>query len=70
MTQYKFLMKQGIEEEENLKKIFGASISDKQVSEVSKFKTGDTIMFIDGMPNIRMKFELTKEEINLFKGGA
>lgn len=70
MSQYKFLMKQGIEEEENLKKIFGASISDKQVSEVSKFKEGDTIMFIDGMPNIRMKFELTKEEIKLFKGGA
>ncbi|WWU65628.1 hypothetical protein QJR26_04500 [Clostridium baratii] len=70
MSQYKLLMKQGIEEEKNLKKIFGASISDKQVSEVSKFKKGDTIMFIDGMPNIRMKFELTKEELKLFKGGA
>ena len=70
MSQYKFLMKQGIEEEENLKKIFGASISDKQVSEVSKFKVGDCILFIDGMPNIRMKFELTKEELKLFKGGA
>lgn len=70
MSQYKFLMKQGIEEEANLKKIFGASISDKQVSEVSKFKKGDAIMFIDGMPNIRMKFELTKEEKKLFKGGA
>lgn len=70
MSQYKFLMKQGIEEEKNLKKIFGASISDKQVSEVSKFKKGDTILFIDGMPNIRMKFELTKEELKVFKGGA
>ena len=63
-------MKQGIENKENIKKIFASTISDKQIDNVVDFQKGDAIMFIDGMPNIKMKFELSKEEIRLFKGGA
>ncbi len=70
LCQYKFLMKQGIENKENIKKIFASTISDKQIDNVVDFQKGDAIMFIDGMPNIKMKFELSKEEIRLFKGGA
>ncbi|XCP83584.1 FtsK/SpoIIIE domain-containing protein [Roseburia hominis] len=70
LTQYKFVFKQGNEDLEILKKLFGNIFTLYQSSKIPQLAKGHTILCISGMSNIIMRVALTREEEALFKGGV
>lgn len=70
LTQYKFIMQQDANAKETLDKVFNNQFSKSELESVRKLEQGQCILSINGLSNIFFKVDVSKEEIDLFKGGA
>lgn len=74
LSQYKIVLKQDETSLPALKKIFGNTFTDAEYNVIPNFYTDQTgsrgILSIAGDQNLQVTFEVTKEEIALFDGGA
>lgn len=70
LTEYKFIMQQDNNSLEILKKIFAGQLSESELAEVPYLSTGNVILSIGSMKNIRFNVEVTDEELALYGGGA
>ncbi len=70
LTQYKFIMKQGSNSLNVLKNVFEGQISENEIKKIPYLEQGNCILSIDGVENILLNIEVSKEELKLFGGGA
>lgn len=70
LTQYKFIMKQDNNLLSTLNKIFEGQLSQNELHKIPRFKQGNCILSISGLENITFNIEASREELDLFKGGA
>ncbi|MCR1821877.1 VirB4 family type IV secretion system protein [Terrisporobacter muris] len=70
LTQYKFIMKQDNNVVSLLSEIFSGQLSENELNKIPYLKQGNCILSINGFDNIMFNVEVTKEELDLFKGGA
>ncbi len=70
LTQYKFIMKQGSNALNVLKNVFEGQLSENELSKIPYLEQGNCILSIDGVENILLNIEVTREELALFGGGA
>lgn len=70
LTQNKFIMKQDSASKPVLKQIFEGQISDSELDIIPKLKMGQCILSINGLPNIKFVVSASKQELDLFEGGA
>ncbi|HCW52175.1 MAG TPA: ATPase [Clostridium sp.] len=70
LTQYKAIFKQDQTSMDLIKDIFGKQMTENEYSIIPNFNQGDCLLSISGDKNLVMHFEVTEEELKLFKGGA
>lgn len=70
LTQYKFIMKQDSASLPILSQIFEGQISESELDIVPKLKKGRCILSINGLHNIKFAVNVSKQELDLFAGGA
>ncbi|MCY8151976.1 MULTISPECIES: VirB4 family type IV secretion system protein [Bacillus subtilis group] len=70
LTQYKALFKQDQTSMKLIKSLFEEQLTDNEYALLPKFEQGDCILSISGDQNLVMHIEATKEELELFEGGA
>lgn len=70
LTKYKFIMQQDSNAVKAIRKIFDGQLSESELVSVPRLEQGECILSIDGVGNIRFNIEATKEELEIFKGGA
>ncbi|MGX4601686.1 VirB4 family type IV secretion system protein [Faecalimicrobium sp. JNUCC 81] len=70
LTQYKFIMKQDSNSLPLLSKVFSGQLSENELSKIPYLSQGNCILSINGFDNIMFNIEATKQELDLFKGGA
>lgn len=76
LTQYKIILKQDVTSIPFMKSIFEDNFTELEYSLMSQFKTGKEvngsqgILSISGSDNLHMTFQVTEEELAIFKGGA
>lgn len=69
-TTYRFIMRQDTSNVEKLGSIFSQELSDSELSVIPQLGTGEAILNIAGLRNVKFKIETTEEENDLFGGGA
>lgn len=70
LAQYKFIFNQDSNMLPMLNDIFGSQLTENEISTIPFLEQGDTILVISSDRNIQFNVKLTKEEEELFKGGA
>ena len=70
LTQYKFIMQQDSNSIDTLSNVFSGQLSDSELLSIPRLEQGDCILSINGLGNISFNIEASKEELDLFKGGA
>lgn len=70
LTQYKFIMQQDSNSIDTLANVFSGQLSDSELLSIPRLEQGDCILSINGLGNISFNIEASKEELDLFKGGA
>ena len=70
LSQYKFVMNQDTNAIETIDRVFGHSFTKTELEDIPKLSRGQTILSIQGSRNIAFNVDCTKEEIDLFRGGA
>lgn len=70
LTQYKFIMKQDPGSLPVLGQIFDGQISESELEMIPKLKKGRCILSINGLHNIKFAVSVSKQELDLFAGGA
>lgn len=70
LTQYKFIMQQDNNVLSLLSEIFNGQLSENELNKIPYLKQGHCILSINGFDNIMFNVEVSKEELDLFKGGA
>lgn len=70
LTQYKFIMKQDNNVVSLLSDIFSGQLSENELNKIPYLQQGNCILSINGFDNIMFNVEVSKEELDLFKGGA
>ncbi len=70
LAQYKLIMQQDSNNLEQLQTIFNGQLSNSELNEIPFLETGDMILVIQGVQNIRFSVECSSEELELFGGGA
>ena len=69
-TTYRFIMRQDTSNVEKLGSIFSQELSDSELGVIPQLGTGEAILNIAGLRNVKFKIETTEEENDLFGGGA
>ena len=69
-TTYRFIMRQDTSNVEKLGSIFSQELSDSELGVIPQLGTGEAILNIAGLRNVKFKIETTEEEDELFGGGA
>lgn len=69
-TTYRFIMRQDTSNVEKLGSIFSQELSDSELNVIPQLGTGEAILNIAGLRNVKFKIETTEEEDELFGGGA
>ncbi|HCT9166087.1 TPA: type IV secretion system protein VirB4 [Enterococcus faecalis] len=70
LCQYRFLLKHSKVSLAIIRQLFGDSITETQYDLIPQFERGQGLLCIDGAENLLMSIEVTKEELNIFGGGA
>ncbi|PFG14453.1 VirB4 family type IV secretion system protein [Bacillus sp. es.036] len=70
LTQYKIIMQQDSNNLEMMQQIFTGQLSQSELQDIPYLQTGETMLSIRAVENIRFKVEVSDEEIALFGGGA
>ncbi|WP_270739820.1 VirB4 family type IV secretion system protein [Massilioclostridium coli] len=70
LAQYKFLFKQGTEHYDTLRNAFRGELPDNDLEALPTFQQGECVLLISGVQSIRFQVDISKEELNLFTGGA
>ena len=70
LTQYKFIMQQDSNSIDTLSNVFSGQLSESELLSIPRLEQGDCILSINGLGNISFNIEASKEELDLFKGGA
>lgn len=70
LTQYKIIMQQDSNNLDMMQHIFTGQLSDSELQDIPFLQTGDTMLSIRAVENIRFKVEVSEEELALFGGGA
>ncbi|CAC6887228.1 Uncharacterised protein [Staphylococcus aureus] len=63
-------MRQDTSNVEKLGSIFSQELSDSELGVIPQLGTGEAILNIAGLRNVKFKIETTEEEDELFGGGA
>ena len=70
LTQYKIIMQQDSNNLEMMQQIFMGQLSQSELQDIPYLQTGETMLSIRAVENIRFKVEVSDEELALFGGGA
>ncbi|WP_205094116.1 VirB4 family type IV secretion system protein [Thalassobacillus pellis] len=70
LTQYKIIMQQDSNNLEMMQQIFTGQLSQSELEDIPYLQTGETMLSIRAVDNIRFKVEVSDEELALFGGGA
>ncbi len=70
LSQYKFIFRQGTESREVLETAFRGELTETDLDEIPLFEQGECLLVISGMSTIRFKVEVSKQELQLYSGGA
>ncbi|MCE4051674.1 VirB4 family type IV secretion system protein [Bacillus sp. Au-Bac7] len=70
LTQYKFLFRQDKTSMPLIRKIFENQLTESEYNLIPNLETGDCVLSISGDQNLVMHVEVTKEELDMFLGGA
>ncbi|MBC2921962.1 VirB4 family type IV secretion system protein [Staphylococcus saprophyticus] len=67
---YRFIMRQDTSNVEKLGSVFSQELSDSELGVIPQLGTGEAILNIAGLRNVKFRIETTEEEDELFGGGA
>ena len=70
LTQYKMLMTQDSGSLDSLRQVFKKQLTDSEIERIPKLQTGQCILSIAGDTNIEFNINITREEKDMFQGGA
>lgn len=70
LTQYKFIMRQDSNSVDTLDSVFSHQLNDSELSEIPKLSKGECILAISGDQNIRCHVYVSRDELDIFSGGA
>ncbi|KMY52499.1 type IV secretion system VirB4 protein [Bacillus sp. FJAT-27231] len=70
LTQYKFIMQQDNNSLDMLRRIFSGQLNESEVAEIPYLSTGNVLLCISSVKNVRFQVEVTDEELALYGGGA
>ncbi|MGV2620989.1 type IV secretion system protein VirB4 [Halobacillus sp. ACCC02827] len=70
LTQYKFIAEQDSESLSRLKEVFVGQLNDSELNQIPFLQTGQVLLSISSVKNIKMNVDVSKEELDLFGGGA
>ncbi|WP_079473985.1 VirB4 family type IV secretion system protein [Marinococcus halophilus] len=70
LTQYKFIGEQDSESLPRLKEIFTGQLNDSELGQIPYLSQGEVVLSISSVKNIKMKVDVSKQELDLFGGGA
>lgn len=69
LTQYKFIMQQDPNSLNLMRNIFEGELTESELIAIPKFEQGEVILSITGLETLHFYIDVTKEELELFKGG-
>ncbi len=70
LSQYKFLFKQDSNCIDLIEQTFKEDIPLSEVQNIPKFEVGECILVISGLNSLHMKMSVSKQDLELFSGGA
>lgn len=70
LSQYKFILQQDNNAKKAIAEIFSNQITESEIELIPYLRKGECVMAINGDRNLMFKIEATKEELELFEGGA
>lgn len=70
LTQYKFIAQQDAETTATLRRVFENQITESELTEIPRLKTGEVLLSISGVKNILFNVDISEEELAIFGGGA
>lgn len=70
LSQYKIIMRQDDNAQGTLRQIFPRQLTDGELEGIPKLEKGQCILSISGDKNIELNIAITKEEEDIFAGGA
>jgi DNA helicase HerA-like ATPase len=70
LTQYKFIGEQDSESLPRLKEIFTGQLNDSELGQIPYLSQGEVVLSISSVKNIKMKVDVSNQELDLFGGGA
>ena len=69
-TTYRFIMRQDTSNIDKLSEIFSQELSSSELEQIPRLATGEAILNISGVKNVKFKIEISDEQNELFGGGA
>jgi DNA helicase HerA-like ATPase len=70
LTQYKFIAEQDSESLSKLKDVFTGQLNDSELSQIPYLQRGQVLLCISSVKNIKMSVDVSRDELDLFGGGA
>lgn len=70
MATYKFIMQQDTNALEILNRVFQYQLTDGELKQIPKLQKGECILSIASDQNIQFNIDVSKQELELFRGGA
>lgn len=70
LCQYKFILAQDNNSLDTLRRIFSEQFTEFEIAMVPRLERGQCILSINGLKNVTMEVEVTREELAMFKGGV
>lgn len=70
LTQYKIIGEQDSESLKKLQEVFSNQLTDSELSQIPYLTTGEVFLCISGVKNIKLKVDISDEELDIFGGGA
>ncbi|WP_080871790.1 type IV secretion system protein VirB4 [Oceanobacillus timonensis] len=70
LTQYKFISQQDSESLKKLKEVFAGQLNESELAQIPFLQTGEAILSISGLKNLKMTVDVSQAELDLFGGGA
>lgn len=70
LTQYKFIGEQDSESMPTIQSVFDGQLTESEAKVIPSLQTGKVVLCISGLKNIIFEVDVSKEELQLFGGGA
>ena len=69
LSQYKIIFRQDSNSRDTLKRMFQNNINDSELDAIPKFGMGQALLCYGGETNLEFQVDVSKEELDLFRGG-